>query len=205
VLGACVTHADIEDGRVPDVTNGAMRDVAAGIAYRAVRNRGTIGGSLTMPIPRRIGCPRCAALGAEVTLRGPGGGARLRSRISSSARSKPRSRGRAARSRPFPRLSAARWGYVKKCRKTGEFAHAIGAVLIDPSAASARRDRRDESRPIVLAMRASCSAERIAGDSPRVSMPACADRICSKAGMTDPLDRQIHVVTCGARPRRRMQ
>src|SRR5205814_797646 len=45
VLGACVTHADIEDGRVPDVTNGAMRAVAAGIAYRAVRNRGTIGGS----------------------------------------------------------------------------------------------------------------------------------------------------------------
>src|SRR5262249_55040947 len=41
VLGACVTHADIEDGRVSDVTNGAMRSVAAGIAYRAVRNRGT--------------------------------------------------------------------------------------------------------------------------------------------------------------------
>ena len=24
MLGACVTHADIEDGRVPDVTGGAM-------------------------------------------------------------------------------------------------------------------------------------------------------------------------------------
>ena len=40
VLGACVTHADIEDGRIPDVTRGAMRGVAANIAYRAVRNRG---------------------------------------------------------------------------------------------------------------------------------------------------------------------
>ncbi len=57
-FGACVTHADFEDGRVPDVTNGAMRAVAAGIAYRAVRNRGTIGGSLTMPTPRPTGC-RC--------------------------------------------------------------------------------------------------------------------------------------------------
>ena len=25
VLGACVTHADIEDGRIPDVTRGAMQ------------------------------------------------------------------------------------------------------------------------------------------------------------------------------------
>src|SRR6185436_5235013 len=32
-LGACVTHADIEDGRVPDVTRGAMQRVAAAIAY----------------------------------------------------------------------------------------------------------------------------------------------------------------------------
>ena len=28
--------------------------------------------------------------------------------------------------------ASAHWGYVKSCRKTGEFAHAIGAVLIDP-------------------------------------------------------------------------
>ncbi|MCI3953831.1 MAG: Carbon-monoxide dehydrogenase (acceptor), partial [Burkholderiales bacterium] len=39
-LGACITHADIEDGRVPDVTGGALREVARDIAYRAVRNRG---------------------------------------------------------------------------------------------------------------------------------------------------------------------
>ena len=50
-IGSCITHADIEDGRVPDVTGGAMRAVAAGIAYRAVRNRGTIGGSLVHADP----------------------------------------------------------------------------------------------------------------------------------------------------------
>ena len=26
VVGACITHGDIEDGRIPDVTRGAMRD-----------------------------------------------------------------------------------------------------------------------------------------------------------------------------------
>src|SRR6202047_4475999 len=46
VIGACITHSDIEDGRIPDVTRGAMQRVAGGIAYRAVRNRGTIAGSV---------------------------------------------------------------------------------------------------------------------------------------------------------------
>ena len=50
VIGACVTHSDIEDRRVPDVTGGALPSVAQDIAYRAVRNRGTIGGQ---PHPRR--------------------------------------------------------------------------------------------------------------------------------------------------------
>ena len=50
-LGACITHADIEDGRVPDPAGGLLRHVAGRIAYRAVRNRGTIGGSLTNADP----------------------------------------------------------------------------------------------------------------------------------------------------------
>src|SRR5262245_31218836 len=36
-LGACTTHAAIEDGRVPDPSAGLMPRVAASIAYRAVR------------------------------------------------------------------------------------------------------------------------------------------------------------------------
>src|SRR5690606_26106346 len=33
----------------------------------------------------------------------------------------------------LPVLSpAARWSYLKFCRKAGEFAHSIGAVVIDP-------------------------------------------------------------------------
>src|SRR5262249_19912718 len=36
VLGAGTTHAEIEDGEVPDATRGMMRRVAHNIAYRAV-------------------------------------------------------------------------------------------------------------------------------------------------------------------------
>ena len=63
-----MTHADIEDGRVPDVANGMMARVAAGIAYRAVRNRGTIGGSLAHADPAADWVSALSALGAEVEI-----------------------------------------------------------------------------------------------------------------------------------------
>src|SRR4051812_12686434 len=36
-LGACVTHAAIEDAQVPDPSRGLMPKVASGLAYRAIR------------------------------------------------------------------------------------------------------------------------------------------------------------------------
>jgi aerobic carbon-monoxide dehydrogenase medium subunit len=45
-IGAAVTHSAIADGRTPDIGNGILARIAEGIAYRAVRNVGTIGGSL---------------------------------------------------------------------------------------------------------------------------------------------------------------
>src|SRR5262249_14477754 len=73
-IGACVTHADIEDGRVPDVARGLLRSVARGIAYRAVRNRGTIGGSVAHADPSADWIACLAVLGASVLVRGPSGG-----------------------------------------------------------------------------------------------------------------------------------
>ena len=59
VLGACVTHADIEDGRMPDVTRGAMQGVAgtSPIAPCAIAARSAERSA--MPIPRPTGSPRC--------------------------------------------------------------------------------------------------------------------------------------------------
>src|SRR5258707_6537060 len=45
VVGSCITHGDIEDGRIPDVTRGAMRRGAGAIPDRAVCYRASIGGS----------------------------------------------------------------------------------------------------------------------------------------------------------------
>ena len=77
LIGACVTHADIEDGRVPDPTDGALPAVARAIAYRAVRNRGTIGGSLVHADPAADWITALAALGADAVVRGPAGQRRL--------------------------------------------------------------------------------------------------------------------------------
>ena len=72
-LGAGVTHAMIEDGRTPDPSRGLMPRAAAGLAYRAIRNRGTIGGSLALSDPAAEWPAVLAALDAEAMLFGPNG------------------------------------------------------------------------------------------------------------------------------------
>jgi carbon-monoxide dehydrogenase medium subunit len=198
VLGACITHADIEDGRVPDVTNGAMQKVAAGIAYRAVRNRGTIGGSLTSADPSADWVSALAALGAEVILRGSTGTRTLAVEgYIVGALETSLAAGELLEAVRIPRLSkTARWAYLKKCRKTGEFAYAIGAILIDPERNVCRAViGATESRPIVLA-----DARELFGGGTDISAfnaldARVADRILIEAGMADPIDRQIQVVT----------
>jgi carbon-monoxide dehydrogenase medium subunit len=194
VLGACITHADIEDGRVPDVTNGAMRGVAAGIAYRAVRNRGTIGGSLTSADPSADWVSALAALGAEVVLRGRSGTRTLAVEdYVIGALETSLAGGELLEAVRIPRLSqSARWAYVKKCRKTGEFAHAIGAILVDRDRGVSRAViGAMQSRPIVLAD----AGELFGGTDAKAFDGQIADRILLDAGVIDPLDRQIHVVT----------
>jgi carbon-monoxide dehydrogenase medium subunit len=193
VIGACVTHADIEDGRAPDVTRGALPSVAHGIAYRAVRNRGTIGGSLSHADPSADWIAILAALGATVTVRGPNGArtlpveAYMLGALEADLRT-----GELLVSVKVPRLGrSARWGYHKLCRKTGEFAHAIGAFVADPDRDVCRAViGATESRPIVIADARPIVA---AGDPKRFDGRA-ADALASSAGMTDSLDRQAHVV-----------
>ena len=197
IVGACVTHADIEDGRVPDVTGGALTEVARGIAYRAVRNRGTLGGSLSHADPSADWVACLAAVGASVLIRGPAGKRNLAiGDFVTGAFEVALDPGEILEAVRIPRLSrSARWGYYKVCRKTGELAQAIGAVLHDPERSVFRAViGATESRPIVLS-----DATSLFGGKPRAGLAAAFDagaaaRVLSSAGMTDPYDNRIHVV-----------
>jgi aerobic carbon-monoxide dehydrogenase medium subunit len=196
VIGACVTHGDIEDGRIPDVTRGAMQHVASAIAYRAVRNRGTIGGSLSHADPAADWVSALPALGAKVRLRSANGVRDLA--VEDFVTGALESALQAAEiveavCVPVVRRSA-RWGYVKACRKPGEFAHAIAAVMIDPEAGSARVViGAIEAAPIVLGDAASLFGGRITGDFKAQFDPRAADALLIKAGMASAADRHIHV------------
>jgi carbon-monoxide dehydrogenase medium subunit len=195
-IGACVTHADIEDGRVPDVTRGAMQRVAANIAYRAVRNRGTIGGSLSHADPSADWVSSLTALGASLSLRSAKGTRRVAMKdfILGALESAIKS-GEMLEAVHVPAMSAsARWGYVKSCRKTGEFAHAIGAVLIEPDAGKARIViGAVEAAPIVVDDADELFGGKIDGAFASRYDARVADRLLADAGMADAVDRHMHV------------
>jgi carbon-monoxide dehydrogenase medium subunit len=131
-IGACVTHAAIADGLAPDIGLNVLARVAEGIAYRAVRNRGTIGGSLCHADPAADWVTTLTALGADA-LTSAGRRLPLPTFIRGAFQTALEG-GELLVAVVVPRLGAgASWGYAKACRKPGEFAHAMAAVLIDPA------------------------------------------------------------------------
>lgn len=139
-LGACVTHAAIEDGRVPDPSRGLMPRVAASVAYRAIRNRGTIGGSLALSDPAAEWPAILTALDAEVVIRGPNGRRSLKcSEFTTGIFETRLAADEVIERASIPKLSAdGRWGYVKLCRKAGEFANALAVAIADRSGGNCR-------------------------------------------------------------------
>jgi carbon-monoxide dehydrogenase medium subunit len=148
-IGALTTHAAIEDGNLPDGFGGLMQKVASRISYRAIRNHGTIGGSVALADPA-ADWPGCLmALGATVRISGLKG-----------IRSEPVNdfvRGQYSTSLEpdeiilgfdVPRIDAQlRWGFFKVVRKSGAFANSIafavahargGPVSVVLAAAAAR-------------------------------------------------------------------
>lgn len=189
-VGACITHADIEDQRVPDVTRGALPAVARGIAYRAVRNRGTVGGSLVHADPAADWVSTLAAVGATVRIVGPAGERRIPvENLMTSVFESDLNPGELVESIHIPRLSPdARWGHYKITRKTGEFAHAMAVVLKDPA--------RNVCRLVVGAIEAKPIVIGDASDYFDGSGHVRTDRIEQlfvQAGLTDPLANQIHM------------
>ncbi len=139
-IGAGVTHAMIEDGDVPDPANGMLAHVAAGIAYRAVRTRGTIGGSLAHADPAADWITVFTALDARVSVADRRGHRRVpMTAFMTGAFTTILAGDQIVAGVTIAKLGASgRWGYYKICRKTGEFADAMAAAVFDPERGFAR-------------------------------------------------------------------
>jgi len=139
-IGACVTHAQIEDGEIADVTLGLMPFVARGIASRAVRNRGTIGGSIAHADPAADWLTTTIALDASLRLSGPAG--RREIKISDFVRGPLDTaidESEIITHVLVPRLSAgACWGHAKYAKKLGDFAQSMAVAIVDPDGRLAR-------------------------------------------------------------------
>ncbi len=151
-IGACVSHAAIEDGRVGDVTDGFLPRVAHGIAYRAVRTRGTVGGSLAHADPAADWLSALLALGAELEIAGPEGRRRVALRdFVRGAMETDLAAAEIIVAIRVPRPNkGSRFGFHKICRKTGEFAEAIGVAAIDAGGGFLMAVGGGSGRPILL-------------------------------------------------------
>jgi aerobic carbon-monoxide dehydrogenase medium subunit len=186
-FGSCVTHAAIEDGRVPDPSRGLMREVAANIAYRAVRNRGTIGGSVCHADPAGDWPNVLPVLGATAVIRGSAGTREVPvERFMTGAFSTVLQDDEILVGIRVPKLSArARWGHYKFCRKPGEFAEAMAAVIVDTE--------RDVRRAVIGAIH---GAPYVVDDASFVARGFDSERAVAAidaAGIgDDAYERQIH-------------
>lgn len=140
-VGASVTHAEIEDGRFELLRGHPVQEMAARIAYRSVRNRGTVGGSLAHADPAADWVLAARALNAQVEVCAFEQAPRLINMqdFMLAAYTTILGEGEAITALHLPLLSAqARWGYYKFCRKTGEFAEASCAAYFEPVSATAQ-------------------------------------------------------------------
>ena len=202
VIGAGVCHADIEDGRVPDVARGLLRRVAGGIAYRAVRNRGTIGGSLAHADPAGDWPPVMMALGAELDLRSTRGHRRIAAtELVTGALSTTLEPDEVIETIRVPRAGhGLRWGHYKISAKPGDFADSLAVVAIDGDRDEARVVLAGRSQtPVLLAETARAIAGMRAWSSDQSSaISAALNADLSRHGIApapSPHDRAIHLAS----------
>ena len=188
-IGACVTHAAIEDGAIPDTTLGFMRAVARDIGYRAVRNRGTIAGSVCHADPAADWVSALLLLDALVCVAGPEGTRVVpMQEFVTGAYTTSLADGELVTAMRVPKLSrATRWSYYKFCRKPGEFAEAIAAFLVDPE--------RDVCRGVIGATHGAPYVIADASALIRGFDTTLALELVRAAGLgDDDYEEQVHVV-----------
>lgn len=137
-VGAAVTHANIEDSSVVGVAPDILRHVAHGIAYRSVRNRGTMGGSIAHADPAADWPPVLCALDAVVSIASTDAQARsvpCRSFFLGTYETALR-QGDVIERIVVPALDpATRWGFSKHVLSHGGFASALALCILPPDSA----------------------------------------------------------------------
>ncbi|ARP90762.1 carbon monoxide dehydrogenase [Bordetella genomosp. 9] len=192
-VGAAVTHAEIEDGIHAPLRESPLRRVAAGIAYRAVRNRGTLGGSLAHADPAADWVVAMAALGARIEIAGGAGVRQVDADVwMQGAYTTEIGEDELIQAVHVPAGSEhARWGYYKFCRKTGEFAEASCAAWFDPRSGTARiaLGALDGAPRLLMAL-----AGRVARDAgAALDADAIAAEVARAMPDKDEAHRQLHV------------
>jgi carbon-monoxide dehydrogenase medium subunit len=172
--------------------DGMLQAVAGGIAYRAIRNRGTVGGSLAHADPAADWVLTMAALGAQLEIAGAAGTRRVpMDRFMQGAYTTDLAEGELIVAVLVPALSeAARWGYHKFCRKTGEFAEASCAAVFDPARQMARiimgaLDGAPQALPTLAA--------QVARAASRPERSAIEAAVAAAAPTKDAIDRKLLV------------
>jgi carbon-monoxide dehydrogenase medium subunit len=192
-IGACITHAEIEDAATGDTLEHILRSVARGIAYRAVRNRGTLGGSLAHADPAADWITAMVALDARFIVHSPNTERRIAAdQFMSGAYVTDLQAAELLTAIELPRLSpSARWAYFKICRKTGEFAKALGAAVHDATTGLARVVCGALHGPPVLLPQ---TARHLAESGSAAATAIVTDEIAALLQHLDPIARQLQVI-----------
>lgn len=172
-IGAGTTHAAMEDGAAPGRTGEIMAGVARRIAYRPVRNRGTIGGSLAHADPAADWVAVLPAIGGVAIAVGADGERRIPlSTFVTGIFETALAPGELLRAIEVPALpSTARWGHWKFCRKVGEFSKATACVLLTEGAQPRAVLAALDGPPLVLEDASALLADPI-GEAKRIVL-AC--------------------------------
>lgn len=152
-ISAGTTHAMIEDGAVPGRLGEIMAGVARHIAYRPVRNRGTIGGSLAHADPAADWVAVLPVLAGHAVALGPAGERRIPLEgFVTGLLGTALAPDEVLCAVELPALpEATRWGHWKFCRKPGEFSKATACVLAVPGQAPRAVLAALDAPPLVLA------------------------------------------------------
>lgn len=196
-IGGSFTHTEIEDGMLDKMLDQSpalgrmLRHVAGTIAHRAVRNRGTLAGSLCHADPAADWVLAMTALDAQLHCTGPRGSRVIPMvEFMSGAFMTALEEGEVLTGVTLPRYTPAmRWGYFKFCRKTGDFAKASCAVVFDPPRGVARAVMGALDGP--PAMLASLAAVVAKNGMAGLSEAAIHDAVASAVPEEDAADRQL--------------